>query len=1512
MKRDGASENRPGFPAKQGLYDPQFEKDSCGIGFVADIKGRRSHDIIQKGLQVLENLSHRGAVGCDPCTGDGAGILIQVPQAFLKRACGEVGMTLPEPGQYGVGMVFLPPSSTDRRACETLFERVIAEEGQRFLGWRDVPTKGDHIGEVARQTVPAIRQIFIARNSLNETEFERKLYVIRRRVENAVHQSAIAERKYFYIPSLSCNTIIYKGLLLPSQIPLFYPDLADAQVVSALALVHSRFSTNTFPSWPLAHPYRYICHNGEINTLKGNVNWMRAREGRLSSELFGEEIEKLFPIIGEDQSDSACFDNALEFLIMGGRSLPHAMMMLIPEAWAGNPDMDLDRRGFYEYHASMMEPWDGPAAVAFTDGKLIGATLDRNGLRPARYLVTKGDLVVLASEAGVLSFPPEEIRTKGRLQPGKMFLVDTVQGRIIDDKEIKADICGRKPYRFWIMANRINVEDLPEPLNLLQPDHITLRQRQQTFGYSLEDLKMIMTPMAVNGEEPIGSMGTDTPLAVLSDRPQVLFKYFKQLFAQVTNPPIDPIREQLVMSLVTNIGPKSNLLGETPEHARRIRVQQPILTNADLEKIRTIADGHFKTQTLRMLFPAAEGPTGLAPALERLCKEASEAIRAGYKFIILSDRGVNAEWAPIPSLLAISAVHHHLIRECTRTEVGLIIESGEPREVHHYACLIGYGAGSINPYLAFETLTDMAREGYFPETIDEPTAEGKYIKSINKGLLKIFSKMGISTVQSYCGAQIFEAIGLNSELIDRYFTGTPSRIEGIGIGALAEEVLRRHSQAHELTPNKQLDYGGEYHYRIQTEHHNWNPETIMKLQHATQNESYATFKEFSRAVDDESRARANLRGLLDLRLLPEPIPLAEVEPASAIVKRFNTGAMSYGSISKEAHEMLAVAMNRIGGKSNTGEGGEDPERFIPLPNGDSKSSAIKQVASARFGVTTNYLINARELQIKMAQGAKPGEGGQLPGHKVDEVIARMRYATPGVQLISPPPHHDIYSIEDLAQLIYDLKNVNPNAAVSVKLVSEVGVGTIAAGVAKAHADKILISGDSGGTGASPWGSIKHAGIPWELGLAETQQTLVLNDLRGRVRVETDGQLKTGRDVVIAALLGAEEFGFSTAPLIVEGCIMMRKCHLNTCPVGIATQDPVLRKKFTGKPEHVVNYFFYVAEEIREFMAKLGFRTFKEMIGRVDKIKAQKAIDHWKAHGLDLSPLLKRPEVGSEIATYCVTSQDHGLEKALDHELIKIARPALESKQKVELSRPIRNIYRTVGAMLSGEITKRYGAEGLPPDTIHFKFTGSAGQSFGAWCVNGLSLTLEGESNDYLGKGMAGGRIVVYPPKAATYPPEETILVGNTVLYGATGGECYLYGMAGERFAVRNSGARAVIEGVGDHGCEYMTGGVVVVLGKTGRNFAAGMSGGVAFVYNEDGAFERRCNLSMVELDPVRDKKDQLLLKGLIEKHLAYTGSEKAKKILAQWEWALPKFVRVMSVEYKKVLEQRAQQKTMVH
>ncbi|MEK6683497.1 MAG: glutamate synthase large subunit [Nitrospirota bacterium] len=1498
-----------GLPPKQGLYDPRFEKEACGIGFVANVKGGKSHDIIRKGLQVLENLAHRGAVGCDPCTGDGAGILLQVPHEFLKRSCAESGICLPGAGEYGVGMVFLPAEPSQRAPCETLIEKIIREEGQRLLGWRDLPVKEAHLGDLARQSRPCIRQFFIARDILNEAQFERKLYVIRKRIENAVRQSALEGRGTFYIPSLSANTIVYKGLLLPNQIPLFYPDLADESVVSALAVVHSRFSTNTFPTWSRAHPYRYVCHNGEINTLKGNLNWMRAREGRMSSDLFGDDLKKLYPIIDEDQSDSACLDNALEFLVMGGRSLPHAMMMMIPEAWSGDPNMDMERRGFYEYHAAMQEPWDGPAAVCFTDGKRVGATLDRNGLRPARYVVTKDDFVVLASETGVLPIPPEEVRTKGRLQPGRMFLVDTVQGRIIGDEEIKADIASRKPYRQWVAANRINLEDLPEPQNVPQPDHATLRQRQQAFGYTIEDLKMIMMPMASAGEEPVGSMGTDTPLAVLSDRPQLLFKYFKQLFAQVTNPPIDPIREQLVMSLVTSIGPKANLLGETPESCRRIKVNQPILTNADLEKIRTISDGHFKAQTLSMLFPVAEGPQGMAVAVERLCRQTSEAIRAGYKFVILSDRGIHAEWAPVPSLLAISAVHHHLIRECSRTEVGLIIETGEAREVHHFACLIGYGAGSINPYLAFETLTDTVRDGYLPETIDAATAESKFIKAINKGLLKIFSKMGISTIQSYCGAQIFEAIGLSSDLVERYFTGTASRIEGVGIETLAEEVLRRHAVAYQPNvPIRQLEYGGEYHYRIQGEHHNWNPETISKLQWAAGNNSYATFKEFSRLVNDESKRRSNLRGLFELRT-GTPVPLEDVEPAQKIVKRFTTGAMSFGALGKEAHETLAVAMNRMGGKSNTGEGGEDPERFIPLPNGDSKNSAIKQVASARFGVTTHYLVNAKELQIKMAQGAKPGEGGQLPGHKVDETIARLRFATPGVPLISPPPHHDIYSIEDLAQLIYDLKNVNPRAAISVKLVAEVGVGTIAAGVVKAHADKILISGDSGGTGASSWSSIKYAGIPWELGLAETQQTLVMNNLRGRVRIETDGQLKTGRDVVIAALLGAEEFGFSTAPLIVEGCIMMRKCHLNTCPVGIATHDPVLRKKFSGRPEHVVNYFFFVAEEVRELMAQLGFRTFEEMIGRSDKLKPPKAIDHWKARGIDLSRILFRPEVPPDTATHWVQSQDHGLADALDHQLIKLAGPAFESKQPVELELPIRNVHRTVGAMLSGEITRRCGPEGLPEDTVHFRFTGSAGQSFGAWCVNGLSLTLQGESNDYLGKGMAGGRIVVVPFKGSTFIPEETILIGNVALYGATGGEAYIYGMAGERFAVRNSGAKTVVEGVGDHGCEYMTGGVVVVLGRTGRNFAAGMSGGVAFVLNEDGGFERRCNLSMVELEPVRDKADQAVLKGMIERHARYTGSAKAQKLLEQWDQVLLKFLRVMPVEYKKVLELRKLPKT---
>jgi len=1494
----------PGFPPKQGLYDPALEKDSCGIGFIAHIKGVKSHDIVRKGLQVLNNLFHRGAQGCDPCTGDGAGILLQVPHEFFTRACADVGVKLPNAGEYGVGMVFLPPNAAQRKPCERLFEKVIEEEGVRLLGWRDVPVKSGAIGSQARRTEPAIRQVFIARDILNEAQFERKLYVIRKRIENAIRESAIEGREYFYLPSMSMNTIIYKGLLLPDQITQYYPDLTDTSVVSALAMIHSRFSTNTFPTWPLAHPYRYICHNGEINTLKGNVNWMRARQGRLQSELFGDDIPKLFPIVYEHQSDSACIDNALEFLVMGGRSLAHAMMMLIPEPWVGNPQMDLDRRGFYEYHAAMMEPWDGPAAVCFTDGKQIGATLDRNGLRPCRYQVTTDDLAVLASEAGVLPYDAKDIRQKGRLQPGRMFLVDTVQGRIIDDEEIKAEIVSRKPYRAWVTQYRVSLDELPEPLNVPQPDHPTLRQRQQAFGYTVEELKMVITPMVMAGEEPVSSMGTDTPLAVLSEQPQLLFKYFKQLFAQVTNPPIDPIREELVMSLVTNIGPKPNVMAETPEACRRIKVQQPILTNADLEKIRQIADPHFKGKTLRLLFRVAEGPDGLCAAVDDLCQQASQAIKDGYKFLILSDRGVNEEWAPIPSLLGISAVHHHLVRECSRTEVGLILETGEPRDVHHFAGLIGYGAGTINPYLVFETLVDMERDGYLPEGLDAATAQAKFIKAINKGLLKIFSKMGISTVQSYCGAQIFEAIGLNHELVDRYFTGTASRIEGIGIREIGEETLRRHKLAYEPAPIRQLDFGGEVHYRVQGEHHNWNPETIYKLQHATHSNDPKTYKEFAALVNDESKRRSNIRGLLEIKTLPQPIPLEEVEPAKEIIKRFTTGAMSFGAISKEAHETLAVAMNRIGGKSNTGEGGEDPGRFVPLPNGDSKNSAIKQVASARFGVTTDYLVHAKELQIKMAQGAKPGEGGQLPGHKVDETIAKLRYATPGVQLISPPPHHDIYSIEDLAQLIYDLKNSNPQADISVKLVAEIGVGTVAAGVSKAKADKVLISGDSGGTGASPLSSIKYGGIPWELGLAETQQTLVLNNLRGRIRVETDGQMKTGRDVVIAALLGAEEFGFSTAPLIVEGCIMMRKCHLNTCPVGIATHDPALRAKFTGQPEHVVNYFFFVAEEVREWMAKMGFRKFEEMIGRTDKLRAQKAIDHWKAKGLDLSAILAQPQVGPDVARYCVEKQDHGLDRAIDWKLIELCKAAIERKTPVRMDLPIRNVNRTVGTILSSEIAKRYRLEGLPPDTIHLKFTGSAGQSFGAFLARGVTLELEGESNDYLGKGLCGGKIIVYPPKGSTFVPEETILIGNTSLYGATQGECYFYGTAGERFAVRNSGARAVIEGTGDHGCEYMTGGVVVVLGRTGRNFAAGMSGGIAFVLNEDGKFEARCNMGMVELEKVVTDEDKQTLRHLIEAHHKYTGSRKAKAVLEAWETMLPKFVKIMPIDYKRVLAER--------
>ena len=1501
-----------GLPKKQGLYNPTNEHDGCGIGFVVNIAGTPSNDIVQKGFQILNNLSHRGASGCDPCTGDGAGILLQLPHAFFKKVA--TGFDLPKVGNYGVGMIFLPNNKKERESCERLIETLTAEQGQTVLGWRTVPTNSTHIGESARSTQPVIRQVFIGRSPVDPTDFERRLYLIRKQVEGAYSTAdgvpSLQHKELCYIVSLSSRTIVYKGLLLPFQIPLFYEDFADTTMESALALVHSRFSTNTFPTWPLSHPYRYICHNGEINTLQGNVNWMRSRQGQLHSPLFGADIKKLYPIISEQQSDSACLDNAVEFLVMGGRSLPHTMMMLIPEAWSADPHMDLDRRAFYEYHAAMMEPWDGPAAVAFTDGIQIGATLDRNGLRPGRFMITKSGLAVLSSEAGVLPFAPEEIISKGRLQPGKMFLVDTHAGKIIDDEEIKAELSSRRPYRQWVSANRIRIEELPDPTYITQPDHITLRQRQQAFGYTIEDLKILMTPMAVTGEEAIGSMGTDTPLAILSDRPSLLFKYFKQLFAQVTNPPIDPIREQLVMSLATSIGPKPNLLGETPEHARRIRISTPILTNSDLEKIRSIAactdddGGQFKAKTIPILFVASEGVAGMVAAIEKIYQDAMEAIADKHNFIILSDRGVNETMAPIPSLLAISAVHHYLIQQGVRSAVGLSIETGEAREVSHFALLIGYGAGSINPYLAFETLVDMGRDGYLPETIDEATAEAKYIKAVDKGLLKIISKMGISTIQSYCGSQIFEAVGLHASFIDRYFAGTASRIGGGGIELIAEEVLRRHHLAyHTPLPARQLDYGGEYNYRIQGEHHNWNPQTISLLQHATQRgnvpseKSDESYKAFSQAVNEESR-HSNLRGLLQFKKT-NSVPLGEVEPVSEIMKRFVTGAMSFGSISKEAHETFAVAMNTIGGRSNTGEGGEAPERY-----GTIKNSAIKQVASARFGVTTDYLVAAKEIQIKVAQGAKPGEGGQLPGAKVDEMIAKTRFSTPGVTLISPPPHHDIYSIEDLAQLIFDLKNVNDKAMVTVKLVSEVGVGTIAAGVAKAHADLILISGDSGGTGASPQGSIKHAGTPWELGLAETQQTLVLNNLRGRTRLQADGQLKTGRDVVVAALLGAEEFGFATAPLIVLGCIMMRKCHLNTCPVGIATQDPVLRKKFTGQEEHLINYFFYVAEEVREIMAQLGFRKMDDMIGRVDLLEADAMLAHWKAKGLDLSAMLHKPDVASDVATHCVITQDHGLADALDHQLIKSAETTLLEKKSVSGQFEIRNIHRTVGAMLSGQIARRFGQNGLEEDTIQFQFKGSAGQSFGAFCVKGITLTLIGEANDYVGKGLCGGKIVVSPHEGSLFVPEETIIIGNTSLYGATSGELYAYGMAGERFAVRNSGATAVIEGVGDHGCEYMTGGTVVVLGKTGRNFAAGMSGGVAFVLNEEGHFEKQCNLSLVALESVVEKKDKTLLKGLIERHAQYTGSQKAKNILKNFDRMLPHFVKVISVEYKKVLLQR--------
>jgi glutamate synthase (NADPH/NADH) large chain len=1495
-----------GFPVKQGLYDSQFERDSCGIGFIAHIKAEQSHDIIVKGIQILVNLQHRGASGSDPITGDGAGILIQIPHAFFERECARLGFTLPLPGEYGVGMVFLPVERHQRLICEGILERIVREEGLGLLGWRDTPIAADAIGRIARASQPYIQQVFIRRApGMDQATLERRLYVIRKRMEAEVEQSEVREKDFFSIPSLSSRTIVYKGLLLATQIANFYKELSDPWTASALCLVHQRFSTNTFPTWRLAHPFHYLCHNGEINTLKGNMAWMDARQSILASPLFGENLQKLFPITMPGGSDSAILDNVVELLYMAGRSLPHSIVMLIPEAWDGDSTMPSAKKAFYEYHASLIEPWDGPAAIAFTDGRVIGAILDRNGLRPARYLVTHDNLVVMASETGVLPVKSEEIQFKGRLQPGRMFLVDLEAGRIVPDKEIKEKLSERRPYGQWLKENQATLDDLPDPPRWHPTDFESILQRQRSYGYTHEELQKILTPMASDGQEPVGSMGTDTPLACLSDKPQLLFHYFKQSFAQVTNPAIDPIREELVMSLTSFIGSERNLLDETAQHCHTLKLPHPIVTNHDLEKLRRLSWGDFLATTLPMFFRVNGGGKELERALVGLCRRASLAIKSAYTVLILSDRGIEKEYAPIPSLLALTAVHNHLIREKTRTQVAIIVESGEPREVMHFALLLGYGASAVNPYLAIETIEDLHRRGWLPEGMALATAIQNYEKAINKGLLKVLSKMGISTLQSYQGAQAFEAIGLSQSIVDRYFTGTPSRIEGVDLEVLAKEAKMRHDHAFQAIHDAdvELDMGSQYHYRAGGEYHLINPSTISKLRHAVRASSYETYKEYAKLINDQSRQLCTLRGLMKLKKAAHALPLDKVESTSEIVKRFATGAMSFGSISKEAHETLAIAMNRIGARSNTGEGGEDEERFARDSSGDWRRSAIKQVASGRFGVTTNYLVNADELQIKIAQGAKPGEGGQLPGYKIDEIIARVRHSTPGVPLISPPPHHDIYSIEDLAQLIYDLKNVNPQARISVKLVAEMGVGIVAAGVAKAHADVVLISGHDGGTGASPLTAIKHSGIPWELGLAETQQVLVINDLRSRIRVQTDGKLQTGRDVVIAALLGAEEFGFSTAPLISLGCIMMRKCHLNTCPVGIATQNPLLRRKFQGQPEHLINYFFFVATEVRELMAEMGFSSMDEMIGRVDMLDTRNSTDHWKANGVDLSSILYSPPVPGRIGRRCLVSQNHGLEQALDYKLIDYARDALDAGSSIELKLPIRNVHRTVGAMLSGEIARRAGSKGLPEDTVRFCFTGSAGQSFGAFLVPGVTLTLQGDANDYVGKGLSGGKIIVYPPKGSRFIPEESTIVGNVVLYGATGGEAFFNGMAGERFAVRNSGATAVVEGVGDHGCEYMTRGVVVVLGPTGRNFAAGMTGGIAYVLDQTGEFSSVCcNRADVDLDPI-EAEDIPAVQDLIRRHQACTGSPRAQWVLDNWDAVLPKFVKVFPREYKRVLGQ---------
>ncbi|MGC4091426.1 MAG: glutamate synthase large subunit [Polyangiaceae bacterium] len=1497
------------LPGRRGLYDPQFEHDACGVGFVANIKGEASHDIVKKGVDILLNLVHRGACGCNPLTGDGAGILLQVSHAFFRRECDKAGIDLPEAGRYGVGNVFLPRDKTQRRRCQEILEDKISGTGQKLLGWRNVHVDEDALGPLARSTVPVIRQVFVGSTTEDEASFERKLFVIRKWAERTVRESNIASRGMFYLPSLSSRTIVYKGLLLAEQLTGFFRELEDPDMASALAMVHQRFSTNTFPTWELAQPFRVLAHNGEINTVRGNSAWMGAREQLFdATQAFGPDIRHILPTIAPGGSDSAQLDNVAELLLHGGRSLPHVMMMLVPEAWQNDELMPEHKRSFYEYHSCLVEPWDGPSALAFSDGKRIGGILDRNGLRPARWTETKDGLVVLASETGVLEFPPENILRKGRLEPGRMFLVDTEQGRIVEDEEIEDEICKRKAYGKSIRENKISLSEIEaSPPSATYRERSSFLERQKAFGYTEEDVRLLMAPMGEKGEEATGSMGTDTPLAVLSDQPQLLFNYFKQHFAQVTNPAIDPIREELVMSLKAYIGGEGNVLSELPDQAQMLELDHPILTNADLAKLRETHLQQVRVPpTLPMLYPVAEGGAGLKEALDELCRQASLAVLNGYSLLILSDRGADEHMAPVPSLLATGAVHHHLMRNGTRMRIGIFVETGEAREVHHFCLLAGYGAGAINPYMAFETLDTAAREGTLPGVTDGETAKKKYVKAINKGLLKVMSKMGISTLQSYHGAQIFEAIGLSPEVVDRYFTGTSSRISGVDLDVIAEECRRRHEKAFPKIARSlpMLELGGQYHFRAQSERHLWNPTTIARLQHAVRAEDAKSYKEYSDAINSASDGLITLRGMWEFNSSRAPVPLEEVEPATDIVKRFATGAMSFGSISGEAHENLAIAMNRIGGRSNTGEGGEREERFFPDANGDLRRSSIKQVASGRFGVTTYYLVNADELQIKVAQGAKPGEGGQLPGHKVDATIAKTRHSTPGVTLISPPPHHDIYSIEDLAQLIFDLKMTNPKARISVKLVAEAGVGTVAAGVSKAHADVILISGYDGGTGASPLTSIKHAGIPWEMGIAETHQVLVKNDLRSRVILQADGQMRTGRDVVIAALLGAEEFGFATAPLVASGCIMMRKCHLNTCPVGIATQDPVLRAKFQGKPEHVIRFMFYVAEEARELMAKLGFRSLKELVGHTEVLQTRKDVTHWKASRLDFSDVLMQAEAGPGVAVCKTIEQDHGLDKALDNQLLELCKPALDRKEPVRVELPIRNVHRTVGGMLAGEVARRHGKDGLAEGTIQVSFTGSAGQSFGGFLMPGIEFSLEGDANDYAGKGLSGGVIAVRPPRGASFRADENILIGNTAFYGATAGKAFFSGRAGERFGVRNSGGTTVVEGVGDHGCEYMTGGNVVVLGRTGRNFAAGMSGGYAFVLDEDGDFATRCNTGMVELEAL-NPEDAAFVAGLLEEHVRRTGSPKASQLLSQWENTLTRLVKVVPIEYRKVLDDLA-------